>query len=145
MALVLAARLDGIRDPLLKGLFAQRVNLRWSWWNGTSAWATGKLWTQKPGCSPSYKCPYYSRWAGVSLTTIRSHIAPVKSANVERHDSTFRFTIPASVPGLAGTPVTVKVHDGGPGPAHDTYAHGVTGTTLTPYPIIGGPGVTTTR
>ena len=29
------------------------AQLHWSSWNGTSAWATGKLWTQKPGCSPS--------------------------------------------------------------------------------------------
>ncbi len=47
--------------------------LRWTSWNGTSAWATGKLWTQKPGCSPSYKCAYYSRWVGVYLNTIRWH------------------------------------------------------------------------
>ena len=38
--------------------------------------------------------------------------------------------------------MTVKVHDGGYGARHDTYAHGVTGTQLSPYPIIGGPGVT---
>lgn len=49
------------------------TQLRWSSGNGTSAWATGKLWTQQPGCSPSYTCPYYSRWAGVYLNTIRSH------------------------------------------------------------------------
>jgi len=53
-----------------------------------------------------------------------------------------RFTIPASVPGLAGTKVTVKVHDGGRGSAHDTYAHGVTGGPVTSYQIIGGPGIT---
>ena len=53
-------------DPILG-------QLHWSSWNGTSAWATGKLWAQKPGCSPSYKCPYYSRWAGVYLSTIRWH------------------------------------------------------------------------
>jgi hypothetical protein len=80
-----------------------------------------------------------------SFVSVLHYIAPIKWANVQRHDATFRFTIPASVPGLAGTSVTVKVHDGGRGPANDTYAHGVTGTTLTPYPIIGGPGVTTTR
>jgi hypothetical protein len=40
------------------------AQLHWSTWNGTSAWATGKLWAQKPRCSPSYKCRYYSRWAG---------------------------------------------------------------------------------
>lgn len=33
------------------------AQLHWSPWNGTSAWATGKLLTQKLGCSPSYKCP----------------------------------------------------------------------------------------
>jgi hypothetical protein len=49
------------------------TGLRWSSWNGTGAWATGKLWTQKPGCSPSYKCRYYSRWAGVYLNTVRWH------------------------------------------------------------------------
>lgn len=47
--------------------------LHWSSWNGTSAWATGKLWTQKFSCSPSYKCRYYSRWAGVYLSTVRWH------------------------------------------------------------------------
>ena len=49
------------------------TKLRWSSWNGTSARATGKLWAQKPGCSPSYKCRYYSRRAGVYLSTIRWH------------------------------------------------------------------------
>ena len=69
------------------------------------------------------------------------YIAPIKSATVKRHDATFQFTIPAGS-NLAGTKVTVKVHDGGYGARHDTYAHGVTGTQLSPYPIIGGPGVT---
>jgi len=77
-----------------------------------------------------------------SFVSVLHYIAPVQAAQVQRHDATFRFTIPASVPGLAGTRVTVKVHDGGPGRAHDTYAHGATGTPLSPYPIIGGPGVT---
>jgi len=77
-----------------------------------------------------------------SFASVLHYIAPIKSAKVQRHDATFQFTIPANVLGLAGTKVTVKVHDGGPGRAHDTYAHGVTGTLLTPYPIIGGPGVT---
>jgi len=77
-----------------------------------------------------------------AFVSVLHYIAPVQAAQVQRHDATFRFTIPASVPGLAGTKVTVKVHDGGPGRAHDTYAHGVTGTQLSPYPIIGGPGVT---
>jgi hypothetical protein len=49
------------------------TQLHWTSWNSRSAWATGKLWTQKPGCSPSYKCPFYSRWAGVYLNTIRWH------------------------------------------------------------------------
>jgi hypothetical protein len=49
------------------------TRLRWSSWNGAHARATGKLWTHKPGCSPSYKCPYYSRWAEVYLNTVRSH------------------------------------------------------------------------
>ena len=66
----------------------------------------------------------------------------VQSAQVKGHDATFRFTIPASVPGLAGTKVTVKVRDGGFGARHDTYTAGITGTKLSPYPIIGGPGIT---
>jgi hypothetical protein len=77
-----------------------------------------------------------------SWISVLHYTAPVRAAQVHRHDATFQFTIPASVPGLAGTKVTVRVHDGGRGPAHDTYAHGVTGTQLSPYPIIGGPGVT---
>ena len=32
--------------------------LQWKSWGSASAWGTGKLWTQKPGCSPSYKCTY---------------------------------------------------------------------------------------
>ncbi len=77
-----------------------------------------------------------------SFASVLHYIAPVQSAQVKGHDATFRFTIPASVPGLAGTKVTVKVHDGGFGARHDTYAAGITGTTLSPYPIIGGPGIT---
>jgi hypothetical protein len=38
--------------------------------------------------------------------------------------------------------VTVTVHDGGRGPADETYAAGITGTRLSPYPIIVGPGIT---
>ncbi len=79
-----------------------------------------------------------------SFAPVLHYIAPVKSARVNGHNATFQFTIPASAAssGLAGTKVTVKVHDGGYGARHDTYAAGVTGTALTPYPIIGGPGIT---
>ena len=38
-----------------------------------SAWGTGKIWTQKAGCSPSCKCSFSSRWVGISLTTIKKH------------------------------------------------------------------------
>ena len=48
--------------------------LRWKSWGPGSAWGTGRLWIQKPGCSAaSYKCPYSSRWAGVYLSTVRTH------------------------------------------------------------------------
>ncbi len=47
--------------------------LRWKSWGSGSAWGTGRLWTQKPGCSPSARCPYSSRWAGVYLSTVRTH------------------------------------------------------------------------
>ena len=77
-----------------------------------------------------------------SFASVLHYIAPVQSAQVHRSDATFKFTIPAKVAGLGGTKVTVKVHDGGWGARHDRYAHGVTGTPLVPYPILGGPGVT---
>ena len=77
-----------------------------------------------------------------AFVSVLHYVAPIRSDRIQRHDATFRFTIPARVPGLAGTKVTVKVHDGGWGARHDRYAHGVTGTPLSPYPIIGGPGVT---
>jgi len=79
-----------------------------------------------------------------AFASVLHYIAPISSASVQpkAHNATFQFTIPASVPGLAGTKVTVQVHDGGRGIAHDTYAHGVTGGPTSLYPIIGGPGVT---
>ena len=57
-----------------------------------------------------------------SFASVLHYIAPIRSAQVQRHDATFQFTIPASVPGLAGTKVTVKVHDGGHGARHDATA-----------------------
>ena len=77
-----------------------------------------------------------------SFASVLHYIAPVQSAQVKGRDATFKFTIPAKVAWLGGTKVTVKVHDGGWGARHDRYAHGVTGTPLVPYPILGGPGVT---
>jgi hypothetical protein len=49
------------------------TNLTWKSWGSKSAWGTGKIWTQKAGCSPSYKCRFSSRWVGISLTTIKKH------------------------------------------------------------------------
>ena len=77
-----------------------------------------------------------------TFASVLHYVAPIRSDQIQRHDATFKFTIPAAVPGLAGAKVTVKVHDGGFGRAHDRYAHGVTGTQLTPYPIIGGRSIT---
>ena len=79
-----------------------------------------------------------------AFASVLHYVTPISSASVhpKAHNATFQFTIPASVPGLAGTKVTVQVHDGGRGIAHDTYAHGVTGSPASVYPIIGGPGVT---
>lgn len=78
---------------------------------------------------------------GTFVSVLHYH-APIQSDRIGRHDATFQFTIPRYVGGLAGVKVTVKVHDGGWGRWGDTYAHGVTGTPLSQYPIIGGPGVT---
>jgi len=80
-----------------------------------------------------------------SFASVLHYVAPIKAAQVQRHDASFTFTIPAKVAGLAGTKVTVKVHDGGWGAKHDTYRHGVTGGQLAQYPIIGGPGVSIVR
>jgi len=80
-----------------------------------------------------------------SFASVLHYVAPIKAAQVQRHDASFTFTIPAKVAGLAGTKVTVKVHDGGWGARHDTYRHGVTGGQLAQYPIIGGPGVSIVR
>jgi len=81
-----------------------------------------------------------------TFVSVLHYIAPIRSDQIGRHDATFQFTIPTTPgtvqDGTAGVKVTVKVHDGGWGARHDTYAHGVTGTPLQPYPIIGGPGVT---
>ena len=73
-----------------------------------------------------------------SFSEVLHYVAPVSSASVDTaaRSTVLAFTIPASVPGLAGTLVTVSAHDGGPGFASDTYAHNGTS-----YPVIGGPGI----
>jgi hypothetical protein len=77
---VYAAHLDGWHGYVKPGSFyfgnggaPYFTNLTWKSWGSKSAWGTGKLWTQKPGCAPSYKCPFYSRWVGVYLNTVRAH------------------------------------------------------------------------
>jgi len=78
-----------------------------------------------------------------AFASVLHYHAAIQSDQIGRHDATFRFTIPRDVAGLAGTKVTVKVHDGGRwGRWSDTYAHGVTGGALQNYPILSGPGVT---
>jgi hypothetical protein len=72
-----------------------------------------------------------------SFTAVLHFIAPIRSDQMRRHNASFQFVIPSSVPGLAGVEVTVNVHDGGRGPVSDTYAHNGSS-----YPIIGGPGIT---
>jgi hypothetical protein len=78
-----------------------------------------------------------------AFASVLHYHAAIRSDQIGRHDATFQFTIPRDVAGLAGTKVTVKVHDGGRwGRWNDTYAHGVTGGALQNYPILSGPGVT---
>jgi len=83
--------------------------------------------------------------AGAFMSVLSYH-ARIQSAQIQPRwhggNATFGFTIPKAGGSLAGTQVTVKVHDGGRGYAHDTYAHGVTGNPVTNYQIIGGPGIT---
>jgi hypothetical protein len=47
------------------------TGLKWTSWGAGSAWGTGKLWTQTPGCAPSYLCAYHSRWVGVYLNVVK--------------------------------------------------------------------------
>ena len=80
--------------------------------------------------------------AGSAFQVLR-YTAPVTWASVSHHNASFVFTIPNNMPaGLAGVPVIVKVHDGGPGFRHDTYAHGVATSphngSVTNYPITSG-------
>ena len=51
--------------------------------------------------------------------------APVTWASIGRHDATFGFTVPKMAVRLAGLHLIAKVHDGGLGYQHDTYAQGV--------------------
>ena len=69
--------------------------------------------------------------------------APVTCAVTSGHNARFGFTIPSYAPAaLAGLPIVVKVHDGGPGYQNDTYAHGVATSwhngTVIQYPITSG-------
>jgi hypothetical protein len=50
-------------------------HLKWHYWhNGVSAYASGRLNEQVPGCeTPIYKCPYMSEPATVYLHTVKDH------------------------------------------------------------------------
>lgn len=54
-----------------------------------------------------------------SAFQVVSYSAPVKSVTIKHHNATFRYAVPRT-----GLPVVVKVHDGGPGFTHDTFAMG---------------------
>jgi hypothetical protein len=72
-----------------------------------------------------------------TFSSVLNYKAPVQAKVTSKKDATISWTIPAKVAGLAGTKVTVTLHDGGRGAKHDTYKQGSAA-----YPIIGGPGVT---
>jgi hypothetical protein len=79
-----------------------------------------------------------------SAFEVLNYTAPVTWAAVyQHHNANFVFTIPKKAPaGLAGLRIIVKVHDGGPGHAHDTYAHGACTSPhngpVNQYPITSG-------
>jgi hypothetical protein len=78
-----------------------------------------------------------------SAFQVLKYTAPVKWASIWGHNASFVFTIPKGTPaGLTGLRIVVKVHDGGPGYAKDTYAHGVATSPhngpVTQYPITSG-------
>jgi len=74
--------------------------------------------------------------------SVLHYIAPIKSDSIQpwKHggNATFRYVIPASSPDLAGTKVTMIVHDGGPGHARDTLKFGANGGPASLYPILAG-------
>ena len=76
--------------------------------------------TDSNGATLSFTMPADSAFEVLNYT------APVTWAAVyQNHNANFVFTIPKKAPaGLAGLCIIVKVHDGGPGYVHDTYAHG---------------------
>ena len=76
-----------------------------------------------------------------SFPAVLHYTARIQADQIKGHNATFQFTIPGKVPGLKGTKVVVKVHDGGWGARHDTYREGAPAP-LVQYKIIGGPGVT---
>jgi hypothetical protein len=76
-----------------------------------------------------------------AFPAVLHYTARIQADQIRGHDATFQFTIPGKVPGLKGTQVVVKVHDGGWGARHDTYREGAPAP-LVQYKIIGGPGVT---
>ncbi len=60
-----------------------------------------------------------------SAFQVLRYVAPVKWAVIKRHDATFFYTVPRGTPWrLAGLPIVVRVHDGGPGFIFDTFAMG---------------------
>jgi hypothetical protein len=75
-----------------------------------------------------------------SAFEVLSYTAQVNCAVIGATDANFAFVIPAGS-ALAGTPVAVRVHDGGtPGTNGDTWAHGVgtCGSATSPYTIVSG-------
>jgi hypothetical protein len=50
------------------------TNLHWSYWDGSHAWASGRVWVLKSfTCHPIANCPYASHYITVYLTVVRVH------------------------------------------------------------------------
>jgi hypothetical protein len=62
--------------------------------------------------------------AGSAFQVLRFQAA-VNWVAIGRYDATFGFTVPRMPVRLAGLHMIAKVHDGGPGFHHDTYAQGI--------------------
>ncbi len=93
--------------------------------------------TDRNGATLSFTMPTASAFEVLNYT------APVPWVAICGHNASFVFTIPATAPtGLAGLHIIVKVHDGGPGFANDTYAAGIATSPhngpVTNYPITSG-------
>jgi hypothetical protein len=113
---VLYGRGNGWHDPARRPAFFFTGDasgpymraLHWDYWAAGHAYATGRLETQDPGCTPAFQCPYHGRWVSIFLRDVQAHDgrAYFRKATVHfyrrgtkrRERLTFATRPPASIP-----------------------------------------------